>query len=1028
MAATLGVATLETGVDLEGLDKGLDEGKKRTDSAFKNMAKLATGALAGGFLAIGAGLAGIGAAAFDVSGQVQQATKGIQTQLAITADEAETLGGVAQDVWKNNFGENIEDVADSLVTVRQNMDRFGEMAEAELGRSTEKAIALRDAFEIDVGESTNAAAALMEIFGLSSDEAFTFIQTGLEQGLNRSGDFLDSIGEYSVQFAEGGATAAEFWSVMDTGLQSGMLGTDKAADLFKEFRVRIQDGSSSTAEALDAIGLSADEMAAQFASGELTAADAFNQVRMALKQTDDDNLRFQAGVALLGSQFEDLGESVVLGLDPAGVTMEDLNAIAGDLNAQYQTLPAAVEGFKRRALSALTPVGDVLLDMANQALPLVEQGFAFFDEKIVPAIQDVASFLQGFFAELQNGQDPINAIIEAFLNWTNAGENLSDQAFDLVLRLGEIWDGIKEGAAPIIDAIDQFVDWQDVLAALGVVVAAVVLPALVGIVAAAAPVIAVGAALIAGVALLRNAWENDWGGIQEKVRAVIDFIVPKVTAAIAFIKDWWAQHGDEVLAKASAIWESVKTAVFNAVDFIWNDVIQPTVAAISGFWTEHGDSILAKAQAVWEGIQAAVEFAIEQISTVVEAFRAAFSGDWEQFGELLRVAWDNAWQAITDLLAGLWDVIQPILVDLIDNAIEAFENTDWLAVAEGIIDGIVDGISNGINAVADAAENVAEAALDAAMGFLGIGSPSRLFVWIGENIGDGLVEGILSRSRAVEEAVQGLFDVAGHVSGIGGTIASIFKRRTVDPLEQRLKDLNKAIPELSENISEAFELDVDFASLSQEERIRFYFRAIHAGNQALANDIMELGRLETRRMQTAEEFAEQQEKLLNIQKQQEDLALLQAQRDLLALIEENNLSTSILTGLEFGIDADLGAILQATSSAMQQIIAQAESELGIGSPSKVFQKIARNVTDTMADTLEAGRDRIGRAVRTLPLIDASTRPGALQPAAAAAPAGGDTYHFDFRGAYIDSEAKIERAVKKAMDERGREADRRVRTR
>ncbi len=46
-----------------------------------------------------------------------------------------------------------------------------------------------------------------------------------------SGDFLDTIGEYSVQFAEGGASAVEFFSAMMT---NDMADTDKLAEYIAE--------------------------------------------------------------------------------------------------------------------------------------------------------------------------------------------------------------------------------------------------------------------------------------------------------------------------------------------------------------------------------------------------------------------------------------------------------------------------------------------------------------------------------------------------------------------------------------------------------------------------------------------------------------------------------------------------------------------------------------------------------------------------------------------------------------------------
>jgi phage-related protein len=67
---------------------------------------------------------------------------------------------------------------------------------------------------------------------------------------------------------------------------------------------------------------------------------------------------------------------------------------------------------------------------------------------------------------------------------------------------------------PFLDWISQNVALQGVLIALGVVIGAIVLPALWGIITAAAPIIAAVVAVIGIVALLRQAWETDFGGIR----------------------------------------------------------------------------------------------------------------------------------------------------------------------------------------------------------------------------------------------------------------------------------------------------------------------------------------------------------------------------------------------------------------------------------------------------------------------------------------------------------------------------------
>lgn len=104
-------------------------------------------------------------------------------------------------------------------------------------------------------------------------------------------------------------------------------------------------------------------------------------------------------------------------------------------------------------------------------------------------------------------------------------------------------------------------------------------------------------------------------------------------------------------------------------------------------------------------------------------------------------------------------------------------------------------------------------------------------------------------------------------------------------------------------------------------------------------------------------------KLLELEKQRSDLAFLEQQLDLINLIEENQLDAeSILGGLELGLDADVGGLLDATIAATQAMIDAANDELQIASPSKVFRRIGEQTMAGLTEGVMAMRALPGRAV------------------------------------------------------------------
>lgn len=143
-----------------------------------------------------------------------------------------------------------------------------------------------------------------------------------------------------------------------------------------------------------------------------------------------------------------------------------------------------------------------------------------------------------------------------------------------------------------------------------------------------------------------------------------------------------------------------------------------------------------------------------------------------------------------------------------------------------------------------------------------------------------------------------------------------------------------------------------FAQMLQDELIDPLQKKIDAIDALLSPQHIDLVareralELEQERAKAAEELAEAQEKILLLQKAQMQLQFLEYQIKLLDLIKQHNLNAEdILGGLELGIDADAGAVVEAMAKAIQKLIEQAEKELGIASPSKVAEGWGRAIIE-----------------------------------------------------------------------------------
>ena len=161
--------------------------------------------------------------------EFNKAINQMSSSTGATGAELEGLRDVVKDVYGNNFGDSYEDAANAVAEVTKQTGLMGE----ELQSATEGAMALSDTFGYEVNESTRAASALMNNFGISAEEAYNLIAPGAQNGADQNGDLLDTLNEYSTQYAALGLSAEQFTQSLISGAESGAFSIDKVGDAVK---------------------------------------------------------------------------------------------------------------------------------------------------------------------------------------------------------------------------------------------------------------------------------------------------------------------------------------------------------------------------------------------------------------------------------------------------------------------------------------------------------------------------------------------------------------------------------------------------------------------------------------------------------------------------------------------------------------------------------------------------------------------------------------------------------------------------
>lgn len=621
---------------------------------------LAGGAIVAGVGAAAAGFVALGTAGFKASSDIRQSQNDLIAALGLTEAQAERLGKVGVEVFKNNFGGSISEATAAVGEARK---QLGDLSEGELQDATENAFRLQDAFGTDLSESLNAANVLMNEFGLTQQQAFDFLASGFQQGLNSSGDFLDSIGEYGNLFGDAGFGAEEFFSTLQQGLEGGVLGTDKIADAVKEFQIRFTEGGKDVQTAIQQItGDSWQMFIDEIKSGDSTVAEVMNNVVQQLAQIEDPIERNRLQVALFGTQAEDLGVSFTDGLDEVSTTLEEMAGSIDKVDAKYNNLGAAFEGVKRRVVIAITPITDLLLDWANQVMPQVVGSLDWFEQFITnTAVPALRSFGAWFMDE---GWPAIVAFTTPIIEQLVPGLQL----------LGEIALNVATAVMPYLS---QAFTWLSenmniVLPILAVIGAAVL--------AVASPI----TFLTGLVVLLATAWANNWGGIQEKTQAVIDFVTPYIEAGMAaiqsvvevvlsYLTDWWQAHGDSLVTIVNFVWGWIQSYIGFQIR-----AVQAVIVAIAGqiraFWDQWGATILEIAQIWWEAIKENIKLYLDLIGFILDAWVALIEGDWDALGEALQAIWDTLWQMVENTTRAAKDVVVSVVKNLWSNLQEAFDS------------------------------------------------------------------------------------------------------------------------------------------------------------------------------------------------------------------------------------------------------------------------------------------------------------------------------------------------------------------
>lgn len=276
--------------------------------------------------------------------------------------------------------------------------------------------------------------------------------------------------------------------------------------------------------------------------------------------------------------------------------------------------------------------------------------------------------LQGIFGVVFTAIDGwLQSISGGFLRW-------SDIAIGSVLALTVMfWPAISGAFMAVVGAVGAFV-------------------------AAWAPILALFAAAIVAVALVRTAWETDWLGIRTATLEALDFMGKAFAPFLEIIQKFgvaalkeigaWVTGNDTDFAAVKKIWEAAKTSFGTVFDAIGAKIKEWGEAAWEWFSGKFPKASAAMIEAV-NKIKANFDEFWKVLQPLIQKFKNAFDSyreNWENNSGKMGAALEN----LKRFLDGIWTIMITAAGLAINNLIDVltliiqFINGDWAGAWETI--------------------------------------------------------------------------------------------------------------------------------------------------------------------------------------------------------------------------------------------------------------------------------------------------------------------------------------------------------
>lgn len=341
----------------------------------------------------------------------------LDAQLGKGSVAAQNAGKVAGELYRQGWGESLEDVANVASNVSQVIRGIGD---GDLNTVTKATEVWAQTFDADAGESVRGVKVLMEKFGLSAQDATDLMTKGMQNGLNYTDELADNLSEYGGRWAEAGTSAQEYFSLLQAGVDSGAYQLDKVGDFLNEFLTSLTDGRIE--QSIGEFSKGTQDVFNNFKSGKATAEDVLNAVIGEMGTMTDKTKE----ASLASTLWSSLGEDNALGMIEA----------LGNVPNSYENIKGATD------------------EAADSTMSIGQQWEAFKRTMSGTLGDAFTPFVKGFL-------DGLTDMSKKFTDFVNSTDwsGLANILGSVGSVVGKAFEVVGNSIQPALDLLKMFSDW-----------------------------------------------------------------------------------------------------------------------------------------------------------------------------------------------------------------------------------------------------------------------------------------------------------------------------------------------------------------------------------------------------------------------------------------------------------------------------------------------------------------------------------------------------------------------------------------